>query len=191
MKIVKILGTAAMCAAPLSVAAAQSATTPDSGNGNHRGKWIAATGTVAGTALFLAFTKSGGSNTNTVQASDPGASAPTAPLPTVPPVSFTTTQPPAATPPAATPPAARPPAAANAPANTGSVTPPPDDGPPPPDPFVLTTENSTVTPPANNPPHEDAPPYFEHSSTVPEPGSLLLTATGIIGLLPLIRRRHR
>lgn len=33
--------------------------------------------------------------------------------------------------------------------------------------------------------------FTEGSSTVPEPGSLALTATGIVGLIPLIRRRRR
>jgi hypothetical protein len=31
----------------------------------------------------------------------------------------------------------------------------------------------------------------QESSTVPEPGSLALTATGIIGLIPVMRRRHK
>ncbi len=224
MNIVKILGTAAMCAAPLSAAAAQSATTPDSGAGNQKGKWVAATGTVAGAALFLAFTKSGGTNSNGAQASDPGTSTVTpaapapapapppapppapAPQPAAPPGASATP----ATPPAATPPV--PPAAAvspadaptdeSAPSDTGSVTPPPNPGPgpaadntapesPATDEFVPTTADSTTTPQSNDPPYEDAQADFEHPSTVPEPGSLLLTATGIIGLLPLLRRRQR
>jgi hypothetical protein len=40
-------------------------------------------------------------------------------------------------------------------------------------------------------PREEASASLPPSSTVPEPGTLALTATGIIGLLPLVRRRRR
>jgi hypothetical protein len=81
------------------------------------------------------------------------------------------------------------------------VTAPPDDAPPPPldnsPPLFQTTEplgptdDNSASPPHDQLPHENAPTDFEHPSTVPEPGSLALTATGIIGLIPLVRRRRR
>ncbi len=94
-----------------------------------------------------------------------------------------------------------PPSSDATPPSTDSVVPPlapPDppvlfDAPPPQDPkspagptdgplFVNETGDTS--------PGNDYPILLEAPSTVPEPGSLALTATGIIGLVPLIRRRR-
>lgn len=210
MQLYKIVGAAAVLAAPLSIATAQSGVTPDSGTSNHAGKWITATGTAVGAALFLSFTRAGGSSPNSpaVHASDPDPSTPTPPQAATP----AAPAPPSATAPSDPQPAANPPSAADSPAtappadstpaatataapttsqdspglvDNATTQPQTTEAPNPP------TDSTIFTPPRDDYPHAAAQTDFETPSTVPEPSSMALTATGIIGLIPLIRRRRR
>jgi hypothetical protein len=194
MRIAKFLAAAAFVSAPLSVLSAQSVIQPDSGSSHHpSGKWVAGAGAAAGAALFLSFTGHSADSHNAftqvgtgTPPSDPGS--PTAGA----------TPPPVTTPPADSTVGDQAP-----PQDTSSVTPPDSAATTPPDTSTVTGPTSQNNPPSVDPgkpdgptngdvPHEDAPPGLDQgTSTVPEPGSLALTATGIIGLLPLIRRRRK
>ncbi|MEO7217460.1 MAG: PEP-CTERM sorting domain-containing protein [Gemmatimonadaceae bacterium] len=193
MRIAKFLAGAALVGAPISVISAQSAPQPDSGASHHNGKWIAGASSAAvGAALFLSFTGNGSSDHTSAFTSPPSHAAPSDPgTPTA-----------GATPPAATPPAR--PGDVSAPSPTdssvtsaapGTVDAPAPAGDEPPgdaiDSGTTPPSDSTFVPPNGDQPHENAPPDLDATSTVPEPGSLALTATGIIGLLPLVRRRRR
>jgi hypothetical protein len=187
MRIAKFIAGAALVGAPLSIISAQSTAQPDSGSSHDGGKWIAGAGAAAGAALFLTFTGHGATSHSSFTPSNNPYNPPSDPG--TPPASTTTPQP-----------------GSNPPVNNqppDNVTPPDNNPQPPAD--TTTTQSPTppdtgsVTPPQDNSfipqtngPHEElAGPYVPSTSTVPEPGSLALTATGIIGLLPLVRRRRK
>lgn len=137
----------------------------------------------------------------------PSASPPAATTPphdvSTPPTDAPTTDPP---PPAGTPASPPQPGDATQPASpptdsgsatpsyTGSVDTPAPAGEQPSvgdgDPAALPNDSAFI-PPSGDQPQEDVPPGLDGTSTVPEPGSLALTATGLFGLLPLVRRRRR
>ena len=207
MRIAKFLAGAALVGAPFSVISAQSAPQSDSGATHHNGKWIAGASSAAvGAALFLSFTGNGsGDPSSAFTPTGPQAPPSNSGVPTA-----GATPPPPASPPLSSPPASppmSPPApgnetqAASPPTDSGSVAPPetgsvgaPAPGgeqssggasePPP------QSDDSTFVPPDTEQPQLDATPGLDGTSTVPEPGSLALTATGIIGLVPLVRRRR-
>ena len=177
MSIAKLLTATAIAAAPISFLSAQGTAPADSGS-HHAHEWLAGTGAAAGAGLFLAFTHSGNnSSANGTQYSFH--------TPTTPPVNN----------PGPTP--------------TGGSTPPPsheDTTATPPDTGTVNTPNPTNNPPVvndGNPPSNDNPvgpnddpppndgPVITDVSTVPEPGSAALLATGIIGLVPLLRKRRK
>jgi hypothetical protein len=188
MNIAKLLASAALAVAPISIAAAQSGTPSDSGSNGHRGEWIAGTGAVAGAGLFLAFAHSShdGSSIGSSGFSfkDSGPNPSTSPNPT--PDGSSTPSDPSTSGDGSTPSDTT--GTVTQPANTGTTTPP---------------DTGTVTPPGNpgpqdnvpvviqNTPSDDGPPPPPDTSTVPEPGSLALLVTGIIGLAPLVRRRRK
>jgi hypothetical protein len=169
MQIAKIIAGAALVAAPLSAIRSQSGAQPDSSS-SHRGQWIAGAG-AAGATLFMTFAQSGHSaNTSELHTPQSGISAGPAIAPTD--GSTPTYSPGIDT------------QSGSAPADTTGSTSTGDDSqdvftePPP-------SFGAPMGPMASEP---DLP---RDTSTVPEPGSLALTATGLIGLLPLIRRRRR
>ena len=168
MRIAKIIAGAAFIAAPLSAVHAQSEATPDS-SGSHRGQWIAGAG-AAGATLFLTFAQSGhGATTPATQAAQPGVTA----GPAIAPTGGSAPTPP---------PTASPDGTSDLSGETGLTT--TDDS----------TQGQFTAPPQqfNGPaPMVGEPDLPPGTSTVPEPGSLALTATGIVGLLPLLRRRRR
>jgi hypothetical protein len=194
MNLAKILAGAALIAAPLSTVGAQSASTSpaDSGSqGSHAGKWLAGTGTVAGAALFLAFTHGHNASASAAVPLHQPNGAPSDPAvpsdgqPSSPPtagnqgsstngndsiVTTGTNQFMDITGPS------------DSTANNGDGQSPILDGPP---------SDAPSGPIVDSVPREEASASLPPSSTVPEPGTLALTATGIIGLLPLVRRRRR
>ena len=187
MNLAKFFAAATFAALPLSLASAQATTASDS-TSHGRAGWIAGTGAVAGAGLFLAFTHSahdatGGSPSTAFAGSNSnGSNRPTGGL---------TPSPAGGSTPTAGSGDSTPPDTTATPPDT-TTTPPGDPQPGP---------NDFYTPPPGNtgpflPPSSDTPPHeysslVPASSTVPEPGTLALTATGIIGLLPLARRRRR
>jgi hypothetical protein len=172
MSIVKLLVGAAIAAAPLGVASAQSSTTPDSSNNSRA--WLAGTGAAAGAGLFLALTHSGNhASANSFSFHAPQTPPPGQPTPTG-----------GTTPPSHT-------DSASVPTDTGTVAPPDtgekspvvnDDSPPTNYGPLMTTEDAPTT---------DEQTFTPAASTVPEPGSAALLVTGIIGLAPLLRKRRK
>lgn len=183
---------AAMIAAPFTVVSAQSVAHPDSSS-HKSGKWVAGTGAVSGAALFMAFAQGNGANHNSfTPPHQTNAGDNTPPSNTTPPANVT---PPSnvvtndSTPSDTTTVLTQTPQGQDSPpASTGEPAGPTTDDSGP----IDTTGDNPFIQTDGGQPHEDAPPsQFENPSTVPEPGSLALTATGIIGLIPLIRRRRR
>ena len=169
MQIAKIIAAAALVAAPLSAVHSQSGTQPDSNN-SHRGQWIAGAG-AAGATLFMTFAQSGHSaNSPAAHTPQSGITAGPARSPTG--GSNPTYSPDTNTQSGLTPVGTTDSTSTSDDSNDMVTEPPPSFGAP-------------MGPTASEP---DLPPG---TSTVPEPGSLALTATGLIGLLPLIRRRRR
>ncbi|MEO6864422.1 MAG: PEP-CTERM sorting domain-containing protein [Gemmatimonadaceae bacterium] len=193
MHIAKILAGAAIVAAPFSHVSGQSATPADSGSQGSRAAWLAGSAAAVGTGLFLAFTHSGqgavaAPGTTDFHAFSTSPSGPT--------VGGSTPRSSPNNPPQTNPPPNNPPP----PNTTTSTTPPPDNQPPmvgadsPPSsdgPNAPTNDGPFVPTTNDGPPQSYAPSFTQESSTVPEPGTLALTATGIIGLVPLFRRRRR
>ncbi len=177
MSIAKLLVATAIAAAPISVVAGQSGVPADSGSDHHARGWIAGAGAVAGAGLFLAFTQSGqnksanNSGFNFHAATTPGAHDPA-------PTGGATPPSPADTP--------------SSPTDTGTVTPPgPQNNPPVVNDGNPPSNDGPNAPTGETPPRNDDPGFVPDASTVPEPGSAALLATGIIGLAPLLRKRRK
>lgn len=199
MPLAKFLVSTALLAAPLAIASGQSTSPPDSGSSHQNGKWIAGAAAAAGATVFLAFTHSGNTAGNPHNAFVPAT--PTTPTsgPGSPPVAGPPTgggnPPPSGNQPDST----QPPAdsgAQNSPApqDTSSIFNPTNPDAPPSGLLINPPSGPPNGPPNGNRPRENS--FLANietttTSTVPEPGSLALTATGIIGLLPLVRRRRR
>lgn len=179
MSLAKLLVATAIAAAPLSVVAAQSGQSgaPADSGSNHAPGWIAGTGAVAGAGLFLAFTQShhdGSANNSGVNlhSATTGSNGPAANGGTTPPNPGSTPSDTDATTPQGT---------QNNPPVVDDSTSTQTDGP-----FTQNIE----TP--NTPSPNDEPGFIPpDASTVPEPGSLALLATGIVGLAPLARKRRK
>jgi hypothetical protein len=190
MNIAKFFAAAALAAAPVGVASAQSATPTDSGS-QHRDGWIAGTGAAAGAGLFLAFAHSGRHSAGDAAPVGFRASA----------GSNGTGQAPVGLTPPPTGGSSPTPAPGDSTPSHGTVTPPDTTPAPPPKDTPLGPTNfappqspkydGPFLPHSNSNPPNNGPTFVAESSTVPEPGTLALTATGIIGLVPLIRRRRR
>jgi len=177
MSIAKLLVATALCAAPIGLASAQSTAPADSGNdGHHLREWLAGTGAAAGAGVFMAFTHSG--NAKSGSSSDVSFHSPT-----VPPTNHPSADPTGDT---------AQPGQTDTPTDTTTVTPPPGPSANPP---IINDGNppSTDGPlgPTDNPPSTNNPLLPPDASTVPEPGSAALLATGIVGLVPLLRKRRK
>jgi hypothetical protein len=173
MRVAKFIAGVALVGAPLSIVSGQSAAQSDSGSSHDGGKWIAGAGAAAGAALFLTFTGHGATSHSSFTPSNNPYNPPSDPG--TPPAATTTPQP-----------GSNPPVNNQPPDTTTQSTTPPDTG------TVTPPQDSPFNPPPNDPPHDEFVALSVTStSTVPEPGSLALTATGIIGLLPLVRRRRK
>jgi hypothetical protein len=185
MSIAKLLVATVIAVAPIGVVSAQSR--PPADSSSHAHEWLAGTGAAAGAGLFLALTHSG--NHASASNSDFSFHAPTTP----PPAQAGPTG--GATPPTHTDSTSTPPDTntVSTPPDTNTVT-SPDKGDTT---TVVTTDNSPGTdgPFTENdgppPPTHDFQPFTAAASTVPEPGSAALLATGIIGLAPLLRKRRK
>ena len=181
MNIAKLIAGAALAAAPLSIATAQSGTPSDSGSNGHRGEWIAGAGALAGAGLFMAFAHSSHDGSSVAGSGFAFKDSGTNPALTPDPVPNGSSTSPSDT------------STVGAPSDTGTATPPDTGTTTPPDTNIV-NPGPQNDPPAGSPfipPNDDSPTLAAETSTVPEPGSLVLLATGIIGLAPLVKRRRK